>query len=160
MLERTRCLRHLRLSGSIIGDQGADRLAKAIRRNRTLQTLSLGENRLTDAGIKHVADALASSAVEDLWLQRNSIGDQGAYFLACALQKNSKLRQLYLVSTAIGDSGAGQLAKALQMRCGPTVSSGGSTCTGIPLVSLARSSSCRHGHTTARLRNCTSRADC
>mmetsp|Transcript_56369 Transcript_56369/g.164796 ORF Transcript_56369/g.164796 Transcript_56369/m.164796 type:complete len:658 (-) Transcript_56369:75-2048(-) len=87
------------------------RLAPPFRPDEELSRLSLG-----DLGARAVAQALAApgrSAVRELCLGDNGIGNAGAAAFAAVLGGASHLRRLSLRDNAIGDAGAEALAAAL-----------------------------------------------
>ncbi|CAE8702550.1 unnamed protein product [Polarella glacialis] len=80
-----------------------------------LQSLSLRENHLDDAGIGAISEALKSNrALKELELCGNGIGDLGASSLGLALVMNMKLSVLNLQDNLIGDPGADGLAVGIE----------------------------------------------
>ena len=74
------------------GDEGATRLAEALRVNCTLRTLTLQFNNIGERGARAVARALASNAtLTALCLYGNRVRDAGATALAEALRVNKTL---------------------------------------------------------------------
>lgn len=66
-----------------IGDAGAQSLAKALKQNKSITTLHLGNNAIGDEGTKHLADALScNDSLTDLYLK----GIHPSHFHACPNQ--------------------------------------------------------------------------
>lgn len=81
------------------GDEGAHKLAKALKRNEFLTRLDLARNEIAEKGCKSVSALMArSSSLTLLNLSTNSIGQQGALFLNEALKRNRSLIGLNLHS--------------------------------------------------------------
>ncbi|CAF3972877.1 unnamed protein product, partial [Rotaria magnacalcarata] len=88
----------------------------------TLTALYLQKNSLGDEGVKYLADALNNNTtLTELNLEQNSIKHEGAKYLADALKNNKALTALYLANNSLGDEGTKFLADALQNH--PTVTS-------------------------------------
>jgi hypothetical protein len=88
---------------------GATIIAEALRKNRTLATLSLGANRIRAAGAAAFSDTLIlrgrDGTLRNLDLCSNQIGDEGASYLSEALSRDASLTQLDLARNAIADEG-------------------------------------------------------
>eukprot|EP00049_Salpingoeca_infusionum_P011633 m.203061 g.203061 ORF g.203061 m.203061 type:complete len:243 (+) comp14986_c0_seq7:1398-2126(+) len=68
-----------------------------------------------------VADALTvNGSVQQLQLDQNSIGDEGAKALAASLQVNHTLQTLSVYANKIGPEGAKAFADSLKVNCGLT----------------------------------------
>jgi ankyrin repeat protein/Ran GTPase-activating protein (RanGAP) involved in mRNA processing and transport len=78
-----------------------------------LQTLLLGNNRLEDAGLAPLLQALPSTSLQSLSLARNGLTAAGAATLAAWLQQTGGIRNLFLAANFWGDEGAKALAQAL-----------------------------------------------
>lgn len=118
-------------------------MAEALRRLPSLESLSLGKNRLGSDGfgelgrypdsMRHIKGLFVHGndigavglsefmrtaerleSLEHLDLAENPIGDEGAGILASLAGKLPKLRQLGLFNCAIGDSGAERLLEAVR----------------------------------------------
>ncbi|MBP9693323.1 MAG: hypothetical protein KBE16_01255, partial [Alphaproteobacteria bacterium] len=75
-----------------MGNVGAVALADALKENRMLTTLSLGDNQIGDVGARALAEALkVNGTLTDLNLWSNQIGGVGARALAEALKVNGTL---------------------------------------------------------------------
>ena len=87
----------------------------ALCRNRTLVTLELGTNGLTDVSARLLGDALKLNfRLQGLSLWQNEITGQGAQCLAEGLQSNSTLLWLGLGSNRIGTEGTWALSESLK----------------------------------------------
>ena len=97
-----------------IEDTGALRLATALTKNHTFQTLDLFANRIGDVTAQVLANALTrNNTLQKLLLGYNTIGDVGTQALGKALTRNQILQSLDLSSNRIGDVGTRALANAL-----------------------------------------------
>lgn len=93
----------------------SQRLCDAVRANRSLRTLELPDNRITDDGAFAIAALLrGNTRLTSLQLARNRIGDGGAAAIAGALEANSTLESLSLHENSIGAAGCQALAAALR----------------------------------------------
>ena len=90
-------------------------LAKMLQANTALKELDLSRNEIGDEGARELAKMLqANTALKELDLSGNRIEDEGACELAKMLQANTALKELDLSGNGIGDEGACELAKMLQ----------------------------------------------
>jgi hypothetical protein len=90
-------LERLFISHNTIGDMGAKGLAESLSHNNnvTLKQLCLGYNGITDDGIEHIADMLASNkTLTHLWLSSNEISDRGLKRLVDVLTHINKTLQV------------------------------------------------------------------
>ncbi|CAF3372567.1 unnamed protein product [Rotaria socialis] len=93
----------LDLGSNQIGDKGAQYLANALVRNKTLATLNLSFNRIGYQGAQHLANALRhNTTLVTLNLNKNRVQEQGAEYLADALQYNTTLTTLNVDEDASG----------------------------------------------------------
>ena len=100
------------LFGRRIGDEGVERLVKAIPPR--LKLLDLWNNGIGRQGAVALGSFLeTNTGLEKLFLNENEIGPEGAAALARGLAKNRGLTTLWLSSSGIGDKGATALADAL-----------------------------------------------
>lgn len=118
-------LRVLDCDGERLGDAGARIIAKALRRNRHLRGLKLGNCRITDAGLVRLTRVLCSNEVVFSHLRTldfstssnppvgNAFGDEGARQLAELLGNLHSLKYLRAADCAIRDEGAVFVADAL-----------------------------------------------
>jgi hypothetical protein len=101
--------------GGEIRDEGARKLAIALRNNHSLTKLELYAQGITTTGIKELADALKDNhPLTELKLPCNFIVCIGAKALAAVLNQNSSLLCLDLSGNRIGPEGAKSLATALK----------------------------------------------
>jgi len=117
-LQVNTCLRTLSLDGNPLGNRGAFAIADALGRNCTLRILSLHSCGVGYSATSRLAWSLernTGSALQELSLGKNLIGDAGAARIAQMLKVNSKLHELRLEGNNICDVGALQLAKALEV---------------------------------------------
>ncbi|KAG0064941.1 hypothetical protein BGZ89_008736 [Linnemannia elongata] len=113
-------LTSLDLRNNLIGDNGAQALAEALKTNSTLTTLKLWSNSIGPDGARALSEALkTNSTLTTLDLLDNSIGDHGAQAFSEALKANSTLTILNLKGNSIGPNGAQAQTEALKTN--PTV---------------------------------------
>lgn len=107
-------VRHLLLGTDGLGDAGAAAVAERAG-EAGVETLYLGCNTLTSAGVCSLADNLRASpsAVTGVWLKRNPLGAGAGDAAARLLAQVRELRTLDLVQTGLEPSGAAALAEAL-----------------------------------------------
>jgi len=81
-----------------------------------LELLDVSDNSLSDDGAVAIGNSLAGNmCLQLLYIFGNSIGSQGAQAIGRPLlSKNSTLEQIFLNDNKIGDEGAWQFAKAMQ----------------------------------------------
>ena len=95
-----------------VDDNRADILTSNIQAS-VLEKLVLDFNRISDSGIKALAEHLASSSVLQVFsVQCNFIRDSGAAALASSIAGIRSLRRLDLQGNGIGDEGVVAIAKA------------------------------------------------
>lgn len=82
-------MKHLQLSNNLIGDPGAKALARMIRKNETVEMLSLSCNSLTDKGVGYILEVADKHALplKSLMLARNQLSSKTLIKLAEYLQK-------------------------------------------------------------------------
>ena len=109
-------LTQLYLGNNNIGDAGAAFLSEAIKVNTTLTQLSLSFNKIGAAGAAFLSEAIkVYTTLTQLHLHSNSIGDAGAAFLSEAIKVNTTLTQLSLSFNKIGAAGAAFLSEAIKV---------------------------------------------
>lgn len=108
--------KELRLTSNQITFNGAWILVEALNNNKTLQDLSLWNNRISDDGAMCLAQVLSTNnnTLKILNLGKNGITDTGAEELAEMLRKNQTLTELYLGDNNISDKGVQMLAKSIE----------------------------------------------
>jgi Ran GTPase-activating protein (RanGAP) involved in mRNA processing and transport len=136
------CLRVLDLSCNGIGNDGAWKLAPALKGLSSLQSLLLSKNQISDdgssaigrqlpsnlkildmsdndvadVGAEVISQAVVDSRLEKVVLANNKIGDLGAMAFGHRMAQSSCLVELDLDGNEIGDEGATALAKGLAPR--------------------------------------------
>uniref|UniRef100_A0A8C6FZH4 Leucine rich repeat containing 45 n=1 Tax=Moschus moschiferus TaxID=68415 RepID=A0A8C6FZH4_MOSMO len=109
-------VRFLDLKGNNLRAAGAEALAKLLRQNKSIQSLTLEWNNLGtwDEAFATFCGALAANgALRQLDLRNNQITHKGAEELALALKSNASLQQLDLRWNHIGLLGGRALANCL-----------------------------------------------
>ncbi|KAJ8530389.1 hypothetical protein ON010_g14522 [Phytophthora cinnamomi] len=83
-------------------------LAAALTQNKSLEELTLGQNKGGSAGVRHLASAFATGhvALSTLELGKNGVDQEGAIALARSLCGTNRLQNLYLDHNPLGDVGA------------------------------------------------------
>ncbi|MCI4395273.1 hypothetical protein PGIGA_G00178430 [Pangasianodon gigas] len=109
LLENPHCkVKHLRLIGCGVSDEGCAALASALKSNPShLRDLDLSENNLGDSGVKCLSGVLENPhcKLEILWLRGCGVSDEGCAALTSALRSNpSHLRELNLCQNKLGES--------------------------------------------------------
>ena len=106
----------LNLYSNKIGNSGANALANILKNNRTpLNKLNVSKNRIDDAGIATLVDALESNTLlSHLNLGENEISSIGIGVLAKAIENNTVLSYLNLYSTRMDCANVSILSKALK----------------------------------------------
>eukprot|EP00047_Mylnosiga_fluctuans_P012725 m.27554 g.27554 ORF g.27554 m.27554 type:complete len:525 (-) comp4434_c1_seq1:60-1634(-) len=98
-----------------MGNAGIERLAIAIRHNKTLRELHIAENNIDQRGIMSLARAMEENrGLRVLDLHANSIESEGCSTLANSLKKNRTLRELNVWDNRIGYAGAVGLGALLE----------------------------------------------
>jgi Ran GTPase-activating protein (RanGAP) involved in mRNA processing and transport len=105
----------LDLSKNKITSVGASIIAEALNNNTTLEWLYLSRNSLCDKGVHSLSKTLSlnNCKIHVLDLQRTSIIDEGAEYIAEMLKTNTTLRFLLLSYNEISDIGVQHLANVL-----------------------------------------------
>jgi len=96
-LHGNKTLERLYISHNMIGDDGAKALAQSLsgNHNSKLRELCLGFNCITDAGVEHLANMLASNkTLTHLLLAKNEISDHGLHLLADVITNTNKTLQV------------------------------------------------------------------
>ena len=82
----------LNISGNLIGDDGVTHLAEALKQNKTLAILYIGNCGITDAGVAPLAEALQiNSSLRHLNVQYNKLSENGRTKLFAANRFNLRL---------------------------------------------------------------------
>ncbi|XP_056613632.1 NLR family CARD domain-containing protein 3-like [Triplophysa dalaica] len=110
-------LRHLNLSGNILGDSGVKLLfAGPVNLHCKLEILKLMYCGVADEGCAALASVMKSNTTDlkELYLDKNELGDSGVELLSAALENpHCKLELLKLWDCGITDKGCVALASAL-----------------------------------------------
>lgn len=106
-------LESLLLSKNQIGDDGASEIGHHLPSN--LKLLVMRGNDIGDVGADAIAAAVANSKIAELMLANNNIGSAGAIALAQVVAQSSCLQELDLNENEVGDDGAAALAKSLMV---------------------------------------------
>jgi hypothetical protein len=121
LLEKTRSLAELRIGNDSrfrqrgIGSEGAEALAEALKRNKTLRRLELYNNRIDHKGVKALAEAIKeNSVIEFIDFKLNLFESEGAAALGGALAVNTSLTHIDIEACNIMASGAKAIASGLQ----------------------------------------------
>jgi NAD(P)-dependent dehydrogenase (short-subunit alcohol dehydrogenase family)/Ran GTPase-activating protein (RanGAP) involved in mRNA processing and transport len=110
----------LDLCKQALGAEGARAVAAALRGNRVVKSLLLGDDRLGNAGAAAVAGAVGDTdAITTVFVGCNLIDERGARSLASAVAGHASLRGLWLKRNPLGPGGARVVALAVE-RC-PTL---------------------------------------
>ncbi|KAL0421300.1 UNVERIFIED_CONTAM: hypothetical protein Slati_3152900 [Sesamum latifolium] len=133
-LEGNKSVRELYLQGNSIGDegvralmsglsshkvlifvQGAEKIAEALKQNRSITNVDLGGNDIHAKGISEIARVLKdNSVITTLELGYNPIGPEGAKALAEVLKFHGNIKDLMLGWCQIGATGAEYIADMLK----------------------------------------------
>ena len=107
---------HLDLAGNNFGTLGCFEICKLLKCSKSqLSWLNLAANQLTDEGAKYLAEAINNNCqLSTLGLWGNNISDIGAQLLAKAINNNNcQLRAILLSNNNITATGAQHLAEAI-----------------------------------------------
>jgi Ran GTPase-activating protein (RanGAP) involved in mRNA processing and transport len=115
LLSTLSSLTELSMEGCGVREKGARVIADALKVNRTLEVFNISNNKIGDAGVAALADALAvhSSLKRFDAYGGCGIGALGSSAIADALQTISSLERLSMNGDEIGDAGTMALADAL-----------------------------------------------
>jgi Ran GTPase-activating protein (RanGAP) involved in mRNA processing and transport len=99
-----------------IGSVGASILASALHKNKTLKTLALSDNPVSDKGVRCLAEKLSTNnhSLRALYLGQTDMTDLGVKYLTKMLKTNETLTLLGLSNNAISDKGVQLLSKVLK----------------------------------------------
>jgi len=111
-------LREFDFSDNTIGDKGATEMSRAIVLSKSLTSLNLSKNDITEIGAKILGLVLEpgngnSPMLKKLMLANNNIKDKGAKHIAKALEYNQVLSHLDLRGNNLRDESAKSFADAL-----------------------------------------------
>ena len=108
-------LKYLDLSGTNIGKEDCDQLARLLSSSQCLETLYIGFNSLSSDSIIELVHALShpNCSLKTLNLSGNPIGDEGAAALAQSITKNKTITWLWLSRCGITATGGAELASSV-----------------------------------------------
>jgi len=107
-----RQIRHVDLRGTQLDDESMATLAEGLARSKETRALLLNGCGIGPTGMSALAAALKTSAVENLEIRGNPIGDAGAKALATAIMDGAQLRYVVVSDNSIGDEGKDALRAA------------------------------------------------
>ncbi|MDF2965009.1 MAG: protein NLRC3-like [Rickettsiaceae bacterium] len=102
-----------------IGTEGAIAIAQTLEDNHTLTSINLDDNDIEEQGVKALAKMLKKNTnliSLSLW-NNEGISGEGLEALACSLKENKTLQSIKLGFNQIGDNGAKALAEMLRENC-------------------------------------------
>jgi len=97
------------ISNNIIGSLGAQAIAKALPQFIHLVRLMMSGNDIGSKGARAIAEVLNETSLTHLELDNNGIDDEGAIYLASALQTNTTLEYIGLANNRIHSKGSSAL---------------------------------------------------
>jgi len=108
------------LQGEEVDDAAVVQRARALRRNRHVAEITVGDTRCTAAGLEALIDTMVLKKIVTLfWFWGHPhVGDDAGIQGARLLAANTKVEYLALWKNDIGDTGAGALAEALASNTG------------------------------------------
>jgi Ran GTPase-activating protein (RanGAP) involved in mRNA processing and transport len=107
-------LRVLKIGGTGLSE-GIEHIARLVETTKSLTTLDLSANSITDEGVAALGNALTfNKSIRSLCLKRNKIGNDGIATVSAALVANNVLEVLDVGGNIIGDEGIGKLATVLR----------------------------------------------
>ncbi|CAD2215878.1 hypothetical protein AGDE_02804 [Angomonas deanei] len=110
----TSLLSTLLLYGNYLGSSGVSFICDAMRGNRELKRLHLGNNNATDESCQKIGEMLKSNkSLEMLDLRLNNISVGGMKEICKGLEQNQTLREIILSGNPLGPIGADELSKCL-----------------------------------------------
>lgn len=118
---RNSTLKALGLGCNGITDQGAENLAEMLKTNRSITWLALAGNKISDYGVKLLADTLAHQNTSLLVLSlhvNKSISDASVDTVIDMLQYNKSLKKLWIQDCSLSDDGKLKLRNATRTKQG------------------------------------------
>ena len=113
-LQNTTTLTELYLSDNNITEEVADHIAAALSHNNYLSVLDLNRNNLKATGVVTITNALQTSALRRLELERNNATKEAADGIAAVLSLNTNLQVLNLNGNKLEVTGIIKIANSLQ----------------------------------------------
>ena len=110
-----RTVRTLDISNNNISDLGVHQIARALHENQTLQTLNISSNDIQADGAKAMAKALhENQTLQTLNISSNDIQADGAKVMAEALHENKALQYLDISNNNILDNGVIAISECIK----------------------------------------------
>ncbi|XP_073465603.1 NACHT, LRR and PYD domains-containing protein 3-like isoform X1 [Aquarana catesbeiana] len=106
-------IEELQLRYNDLTDSSCPHLASGIRNNQTLRILDLSENNLGGPHFSDLMEALTTSRIEELQLDKNKLEDSSCLHLASGIRNNQTLRMLILSDNNLGGPHFSDLMEAL-----------------------------------------------
>ena len=109
-------LKELDIGETSIGDEGAEHIARLLEANTSLKTLyMIGNTKITVAGWKKIGKSLRKNmTLENLSLDYNKLGDEGLAALITGLRDNQALKALDLEGTGVTAEGGRMMVELLK----------------------------------------------
>ncbi|MBX9702720.1 MAG: hypothetical protein K2Y08_07980 [Alphaproteobacteria bacterium] len=107
-------LKTVSLRSNTLGNQGAETISAALKRNKTVTYLDLQNNMIDSRGALFLSEMLQeNNALLFLDVSNNRFGDYGTSLISSALKVNSTLQVLHMRFNNINDSGGQSLLSSL-----------------------------------------------
>ncbi|XP_040188649.1 NACHT, LRR and PYD domains-containing protein 3-like isoform X2 [Rana temporaria] len=106
-------IEELQLHYNDLTDSSCPHLASGIRNNQTLRRLNLSKNNLEGPHFRDLMEALTTSRIEKLQLDKNSLAESSCLHLASGIKNNQTLRMLSLSKNNLGGPHFRDLMEAL-----------------------------------------------
>jgi Ran GTPase-activating protein (RanGAP) involved in mRNA processing and transport len=107
-------VRELLLSGHALSEEGARHFGAALRKNRTLRRLALGNASFGDKALEALLESWCNETLAHLDLELKGLSAAAMPALLAVLRTPSGLVSLHLGRNALGDEGAAVLAEGLR----------------------------------------------
>jgi Ran GTPase-activating protein (RanGAP) involved in mRNA processing and transport len=121
LLEDNDCtIRTLDLGWNDLKTDGAVAMAEAIKKTKSLTSLSLNANSISDAGGQMLAHSLLENqSIQVLSLQQNNIGGGSCFVFSRTCPKHPSIGKLDLSSNPVGEAGARSIYRQIMrgLRC-------------------------------------------
>ena len=109
-------LQTLDLSNNDLSDDGATTLSDGIKSNNTLLEFNVSSNQITNVGAKKIGEAIqVNIALQKLDISNNKVADDGAAAISNSLKSNNLLQELNMSSNQITNVGAKKIGEAIQV---------------------------------------------
>lgn len=124
------------LNNNDLSDAGVAELAAGLPGTKVTKLWMNGNKRVSDDGLKSIADMLPETEIDEFWCIVGGYGDEGVRSIADALPKTS-LQTLWLWSSTVGDAGVAALAETLPKSAIFEVGMGGNNVTDEGITKIA-----------------------